>query len=55
MVHVSSGWLNYLELSYKVPSAVHIASCLHEQYSQVKDVVLENLQATSYIALTSDI
>ena len=47
--------LNYLEPGYKVPSAVHIASCLHERYSQVKDVVLEHLQAASYIALTSDV
>ena len=39
--------LNYLEPGYKVPSAVHIALCLHERYSQVKDVVLEHLQAAT--------
>ena len=47
--------VNYLEPGYKVPSAVHIASCLHERYSQVKDVVMKRLQSVSYIALTSDI
>ena len=33
--------LNYLELGYRVPSAVHIISCLHERYSQVKGVVIK--------------
>lgn len=47
--------LNYLEPGYKVPSAVHITSCLHERYSQVKGVVMEYLQSASYIALTSDV
>ena len=47
--------VNYLEPGYKVPSAVHIASCLHERYSQVKDVVVKRLQSVSYTVLTSDI
>ena len=47
--------LNYLEPGYEVPSAFHITSCLYEQYSQVKSVVMEYLQNASYIALTSDV
>ena len=47
--------LNYVEPGYKVPSAVHIASCLHDRYSEVKRVVMEHLQGASYIALTSDV
>ena len=47
--------VNYLEPGYKVPSAVHIASCLHERYSQVKGVIIKHLQNVSHIALTSDI
>ena len=47
--------VNYLEPGYKVPSAVHIASCLHGRYSQVKDVVMKRLQSVSYNVLTSDI
>ena len=46
--------LNYLEPGYKVPSAVHIALCLHERYSQVKDVdVWTSLATQSYISATA--
>ena len=45
--------INYLEPGYRVPSAVHITSCLETKYA--KSTVIEMLKEPSHIALTTDI
>lgn len=47
--------LNYLEPGYRVPSAVHVVTCLQKRYSQVKSIVQRKLEEVNYISLTSDI
>ena len=47
--------LNYLEPGYKVPSAVHIVTCLQKRYPEVKSIIERKLEEASYVALTSDI
>ena len=47
--------LNYLEPGYKIPSAVHLVTCLQKRYSQVKSTVQRKLEEVNYISLTSDI
>ena len=47
--------LNYLEPGYKVPSAVHIVTCLQTRYSEVKSIIERKLEEASYVALTPDI
>ena len=42
-------------LSYKVPSAVHVVTCLKKRYSQVKGIIERKLEEANYVALTSDI
>ena len=33
--------INYLEPSYRVPSALHITACLQEKYLQTKTVLID--------------
>ena len=42
-------------INYRVPSAVHITSCLETKYVQAKSTVIEMLKEPSHIALTTDI
>ena len=47
--------INYLEPNYRVPSAVHITSCLQEHYETAKTRLIQMLQEPNHIALTTDI
>ena len=47
--------INYLEPNYRVPSAVHITSCLQEHYAKTKTMVIRMLEEPMHIALTTDI
>ena len=47
--------INYLEPNYRVPSAVHITSCLQEHYAKAKTMVIRMLEEPMHIALTTDI
>jgi len=46
--------LNYLEPCYKVPSTIHVVTCLQKRFSQVKNNVRSKLEEANYVSLTSD-
>ena len=47
--------MNYVEPNYRVPSAMHITSCLEEKYLQAKSILMQMLRDPSHITLTTDI
>ena len=47
--------INYLELNYRVPSAMHRAKCVTEKYEAAKSMLTELLKEPTYIALSTDI
>ena len=47
--------INYLELNYRVPSAMHMAKCVTEKYEAAKIKLTEMLTEPMHIALSTDI
>ena len=49
-----TGFRQLTEISYRVPSAVHITACLYEKYLLAKTVLMQMLKEPSHIALMTD-